>query len=293
MAPVQLVGAVGAYQEHPRGARGADQEGDQVTGRAVGPVQVLDDEHERVLRGLRREETGDEVEQVTPVVVGHRTGRTKLREEPGEVGLVAVERRPAVGAQHLAQHGGERRERQPFLAQLEALAGEDPGTSGTGVAGELVDQPGLADAGLAAHEHGGGLVVAGALERLAECGELGLAPHEDGTGPPRGHGNEHAMDRVGAAAVISGGGPERGIAHDSAASRRCHHRTTVAGRGTRPMSVVVGWRFRARTRRAWAASACRSAARVWCMSSMRCEFWITSGSFVGSVCHLLTLTFRA
>ena len=42
VAAVQLVGAVGADQQHRRGAGRADQERDQVAGGPVGPVQVLD-----------------------------------------------------------------------------------------------------------------------------------------------------------------------------------------------------------------------------------------------------------
>jgi hypothetical protein len=46
---VNLVGAVRPDQEHARRAKRAHEERDQVEGRLVGPVQVLEDEHERLL----------------------------------------------------------------------------------------------------------------------------------------------------------------------------------------------------------------------------------------------------
>ena len=95
-------------------------------------MQVFDDEHERALRGLGREEAGDEIEQEAPVVVGHRPGRAQLREQPGEVRFVAVEHLAALDAQQVAEHRRERRERQTLLAQLEAVAGEHAGARGAG-----------------------------------------------------------------------------------------------------------------------------------------------------------------
>ena len=103
VAAVQLVGAVGADEQGAGGAGGAHQEGDQIAGRAVGPVQVFDDQDERSFGGQLGEQRGDEVEQVAAVGLGAGRGHAQLGKHAGELGLVPVEDRPAVGAQDLAQ----------------------------------------------------------------------------------------------------------------------------------------------------------------------------------------------
>ena len=51
MAAVQLVGAVGGEEQHALLARVAHEEGQEVARGAVGPVDVLEDEHERLRLG--------------------------------------------------------------------------------------------------------------------------------------------------------------------------------------------------------------------------------------------------
>ena len=51
VAAVQLVGAIGGDEQHPLVPRVADEEGQEVARRAVRPVDVLEDEHQRLRLG--------------------------------------------------------------------------------------------------------------------------------------------------------------------------------------------------------------------------------------------------
>ncbi|MCF0097132.1 hypothetical protein B0E54_06001 [Micromonospora sp. MH99] len=172
MAALQLVGAVGADQQQPARPRGPDQETDQVPGGTVRPVQVLDDQQQWPDVGEPLEQFGDQVEQVSAWGVGKwsrarggqpRRHPAQLRQQAGELRLVAGEDLGPVGAQHRAQRGGERRERQARLTQLQALTDQHPGAPGGGR--ELLQQPGLAHARLATDQHGGRLALPGPARR--------------------------------------------------------------------------------------------------------------------------------
>ena len=60
---MHLIGAVGEHQQQRGFAQLGDKERDEVEGRAVGPVQVLDDQHERLLRSGALEDTEHQLEQ--------------------------------------------------------------------------------------------------------------------------------------------------------------------------------------------------------------------------------------
>ena len=79
---VDLVGAVGEHQQHPRALQRADEEGDEVEGGAVGPVQVLDDQHERPLRAEPAEHAEHQFEQLRGAA-GRRRGARRRRPAPG------------------------------------------------------------------------------------------------------------------------------------------------------------------------------------------------------------------
>ena len=49
VAALETVGAVGRHEQHAGQLRATGEHGEQVAGRAVGPVDVLDDEHDRLL----------------------------------------------------------------------------------------------------------------------------------------------------------------------------------------------------------------------------------------------------
>ena len=104
---------------------------DQVTGGAVGPVQVLDDQHERALGGQPANSAADEVEQVAAVGVGAGGRRAaRARAAGGRTRARGRRRRPRPSARRISRSdGGERRERQALLAQLQALPGEHAGAA--------------------------------------------------------------------------------------------------------------------------------------------------------------------
>ena len=62
MAAVQLVGAVGGDEQHALVARVAHEEGQEVARGAVGPVDVLEDEHERLRLGQAPQQGEQELE---------------------------------------------------------------------------------------------------------------------------------------------------------------------------------------------------------------------------------------
>ena len=63
VAAVQLVGPVGADQEHALGHQAARQEGERRPRRAIGPVQVLDQQQHRALLAERVEQRQEALEQ--------------------------------------------------------------------------------------------------------------------------------------------------------------------------------------------------------------------------------------
>jgi hypothetical protein len=192
VAALQLVGAVRDQQQHVRQPRRAHQEADQVAGGPVGPVQVLQDEHQRLRLGQPGEQRRDQVEQVAPAdLVGVRRG-AQLGQQPGELALAALQHGRPVGVHELAQRGRERRERQALLAELERLPGEDPGAVGRGDPAELLHQAGLAHARLAADQDGRRLGAARAFQRIPQRGQVGLAADENLTSGMRRHGVENA-----------------------------------------------------------------------------------------------------
>lgn len=306
MAPVQLVRAVRADQQHLRGPDGPGQEGDQVPGRPVGPVQVLDHQHQRAFGGEPGEEAGDQLEQVTPVWIQGQLGAAvsaqagpdvagprrpggepaQLGQEPGELPFVPVERRRAVPAQYLTQYGGERRERQPLLAELQALADEDLIAPGDRVPAELLDQPGLAYPGLAADQQRRRLVGTDPLQRVAQDGEFGLTADEGGAGGASGHRFENATPLglieypsplVG---TITGPGPgsRDGVGHLRTGARNgadhlCAGSRDAAESSGWPPADLARFRPKRRTERAnRAASASASSSSMWvrCRLSRKC-----------------------
>ena len=122
VAAVQLVGAVGGEQEDRLGPRVADEEDEEVPGGGVGPVQVLDDQHDRAQPIEQREQRLEHLRLARRI--GHR-----LAERP--------------------QRLHERRVGEGRAAELEAVADED-GYVGAGL--ELRHEAGLADPRLARHE---------------------------------------------------------------------------------------------------------------------------------------------
>ena len=135
VATMKLVAAVGADEQQPRVVRVANQEGEKVPGGAIGPVQVLDREHDRpglAEAGEQREQDLEQARLCERLVEGRvaadpaLAGVAELGQQPCE--LLAPGQGVQLGRAELArqrpQRRGERGEGQLALGQLDAVAGE-------------------------------------------------------------------------------------------------------------------------------------------------------------------------
>ncbi len=163
---------------------------DQQEGRLVGPLEVLDDDHRGLALGPAQQEAADGVEQAEAgaVVVGqqglgpagaaehrHQAGQqTGVARFAGVAGVVEVGG-GLVGraAQHLQprpERGRPARLRRPAPQHRNAPAGA--------VAGGLLQQAALADAGLAGHQRDPTLAHAGPVDGRAHARQVEVAAHE-------------------------------------------------------------------------------------------------------------------
>jgi hypothetical protein len=165
-AAVELVAAEGQREHQPLVAQAPEQEGEQVERRPVGPVHVVDREHDRV-RGRRlaqRVEHGHE----------HRDAGSAAPRGVLELGRGARRQWTERG-----QRLGDRQQRHVGVAQVRAAAEQDLRPGVLRVGGELGEQPRLPDAGLAADEHGRCATAGRSLVRRPHLGDLALAARDD------------------------------------------------------------------------------------------------------------------
>jgi hypothetical protein len=269
MASVELVGAVG-QQEHDGGvAQVAHEEAEQVAGRAIRPVEVLDHEEDGRPRGEPLEDAEEQLEhpalgrldaQTGPRVVDHGT---EIRHEARQLGPARAEdgfdvrgRRPA---DQTAQGLDDRGIGQGAVSEQDAAALEHLGAGGPGPLPELRHQPRLADPRLAGEERRAALPVHRPAERRLEASELVDATDQDGTGDAGGHAPDyHAclpLDRH-----RHPSHPRGGFDHDAAATRARRRMRARAG-PPRVVRLVTARGLAGRARRSRAASRCRSRIR--------------------------------
>jgi hypothetical protein len=155
-------------------------------------VQVLQDDHDGAVGGRPLQQHGHHLEQPPSCVVRRPGGQAELGQQPGQrlaarSGVLEGD----LGAQmadEVAQRADHRAERQTVTADLDALADDDEGTGIGGLGGELADQPGLADARLAAEKHRDRLPAAGCGQGRAELAELAGATDDARAGRRKEHG---------------------------------------------------------------------------------------------------------
>ena len=198
MAAVELIGPERADDEQPLVACVAGQECEEVARRAIGPVQVLDDEEDRCRLAEPAEEAEDPLEDpgLEPFDLAGRRGpvigdRGQLRDEPGELGkagsggggdALAVD----VAAQ-CAERLDDRPERQAIVSEGDRASFEDePPAIADGLA-ELGDEAALADARLSTDEQHLGVAGRCGVGRGEERLQLADATDEDGAGKPPSH----------------------------------------------------------------------------------------------------------
>ena len=163
---VQVVGAVGRDERHRLAERTGEQEAHQVTGRLVGPVEVLDHEEERLLLGGGLEEGVHGIEQRGLVDVGADAGpgtggtlaalvhHPASGREAVQGGVVAATEASDLGGRDLeaAEDLGEGEVGQGAVGEVEAVAGDDLPAQVEGAVAQRGEEAGLADAGVAGEE---------------------------------------------------------------------------------------------------------------------------------------------
>ena len=167
---MELVAAVrGNDRSGP--VRVADQVGDQVERRRVGPVKVLERDHQRPRHCGPTEQRPHRVEHAAG---NHRLRdrnrldiaerRANVRREARKIacdpGAEGAERRVVGAAEQRVDCGRDRCVRQWRVDEGQTAADDDPDTMVVGLTGQLTDEPALADAGLAADRTVSGSPVA-------------------------------------------------------------------------------------------------------------------------------------
>ena len=206
--PVLVFGAVVGEQQQPGRRQALDEAVEQGLGLGVDPVQVLDEQHERLDLALPQQQPLHGVQRPLPALRGIEPPPRRIlhrnlqeREQRRQGGLQGT-----VEGQHLAGHLLADRPRLVPPLDVEVRLEEiDDGEIGRGLAvgdgaglqnqpavgamgvGELPVEAGLADAGLA--DHRDDLAVPGLrpLEGLAELIHLAVAADKAGQ-PPGGGG---------------------------------------------------------------------------------------------------------
>ena len=122
MAAVQLVGAVRGDQQHALVARVAHEEGQEVARGAVGPVDVLEDEHQGLRLGQASQEGEQELEHATlrERALGAGLGRVELGQQRRQARGGAAE----LAGVEAAQRADDRRVGQLAVAEVDAVAGQ-------------------------------------------------------------------------------------------------------------------------------------------------------------------------
>jgi hypothetical protein len=117
---MQLVAAIGRDQQDPRAAKRLHEKGQQVEGGPVGPVQVLHDEHQRLLLREPHQHAEHQLHQLRGAErVGGRTRRPvscELGQLPGQLCACRTQHYVELVRRHACHNGPqgvhERRERQ-------------------------------------------------------------------------------------------------------------------------------------------------------------------------------------
>ena len=243
---VDVVAAVGREEADAVGAPAGEEEGQQLAGRLVGPVDVLDDDEHGSAAAEVGEGAVDRLDEVGAhgIPAGAAGQPRHERDEPGVGGDEVVDEVALPGVEP-RDHLDEGQVRQAGADLPDAVADEDPPVGGPG--DEPVDEGGLADAGVTAEQHGPAAAVVPA-EGVGDAVELLVATDEVGVGtgrhgPDHGtrHGTGHGWRGRPAAATV-------GRVGRSACSARSTSRRTAPGSGARATACSAAGRRRRRAR---------------------------------------------
>jgi len=164
VAAVQLVGAVAEQQQHPRLAHGPRRVGDERARRAVGPVHVLERQHERLALGEDLQQLEHRLEQpqlsrrvrarVAPVGVVVEAWQD--RRQLDAVGRRQLPERLVTASDDRPQRPQQRRVGQVALGLLQTLAAQEDHSARAVQRLSLLElghQPRLADARVTPEQH--------------------------------------------------------------------------------------------------------------------------------------------
>ncbi len=168
---------IGPAREHP------SREPQNVERRGIRPVQVLDHHDERADRRETLEQRGEQFAgPVDSAVVVLRAARALRLGEPPQGVAVRTgrlrDRLDAVFGDDATEEAGEGGIGDVDGPEIDALADYHEGVVG-GAFGELGDETGLADAGLAADDGDARVAGEGLVEEGAQFRQLGLASDHD------------------------------------------------------------------------------------------------------------------
>ncbi len=193
MLAAELHVAIGADHEEPRRTHLARQELQQQERRLIGPLDVVQDEDQRLRAGGVPQKGGDAVEEPEARLLGLERGRgrevgqplTHLGYDLGDVRGA----RPHLGLHALCvavvEVGTDDLDPRPVrrcTAGLVRASPQDLEAAHTRIRAELARGARLADPGLTGQEDEPPLAAAGVVDRTAELFDLGLAPDEDTAG---------------------------------------------------------------------------------------------------------------
>jgi hypothetical protein len=271
MAAVELVGAVGRDQDDPLVPQTTSDERQQIPRRAVGPVDVLDDEHHRLALAQALEQDEETIEQARLGPLGRRLGAglgaagDELGDEPTELPRRRVDQAGEDGGvrdpEEAAKRLGDRGERQSLLrAQADASAVEHEAARVTGAVRELTDEAALADSRLPADENDGRRAAFGPFERCLERAHLGHPADQDRARESGAHlGADHTIG-PGAQRLRS---PTAGGWSSPQSATSIGHGPTALARLAGSQSARRAASERARPMASWPASAAARFATAW------------------------------
>jgi hypothetical protein len=235
--PVELVAAIGEH-DRPGPAAAAHQIADEVEGRRVRPVEVLDHDHERALSGGPLEERPDGVEHAAGDEglghrrrIGHGEPGAQGRRDAHEVGADRVQQRTGAGLvagpEHGLGRGHDRGEWERRVHEGRTAADNELEPASRRLDAQLQDEPRLPDPRLAADDHRLGVAGGPAIHGGHELVELLGAADDDRARDPAGHGRDHTHAPVRSDAfatavsiVVTARPSPRGRAAPGAAIRR-------------------------------------------------------------------------
>ena len=187
MGPVELVAPIGGKQHHPASDEPAGHVVEQVAGRAVGPVNVVENDEQPTLARPELEERDDRLEhaQLRLRWISHRRRlsavaelRKQLPQLPGHLPELGAQEREVMLAELVPDRLDERQVRKREL-HFRAAPPEHAAAELSRASCQLGGEARLADARLPGHEHEAPVAPVGGEERVLELGQLLLPTDED------------------------------------------------------------------------------------------------------------------